>query len=66
MEHQGSTNKIDLYLSFQSDLDDNVDFEDDLVSITKGSTSTAMNSMREELAEQMWNDYQNYLIMKDQ
>ena len=31
----------------------NVDFEIDLVFITEGSTSTAMNFIREKLAKQM-------------
>lgn len=66
MEHDHLAYEVDIYLSPHLDLDDTVDLEDNSTSTMEGLTSEEMNSMWEELAERMWNDYQDYLAMKTQ
>ena len=62
-----SSNEIDMYLeSSQSNLDDTVNFDNASDFTTEGTTSTEMNSLREKLTDQMWNDYQDYLSTKNQ
>lgn len=63
MEHRQSHNEVDMYLS-PTELDEDDIVEDgDSTSVTEGSTSAGMNDMREQLAAQMWKDYQDYLAI---
>lgn len=64
MEHK-EQGELDLYMPFEINDDDDDDNDvveaDSSTSTTEGSTSTRMNAMREQMAELMWNDYQEYL-----
>ena len=46
--------------------DSNFESENNLEPITERSTSVEMNLMRETVANQIWDDYQRYLAMRDQ